>query len=144
MQEAQVQSLGWEDPTCLGATKPMLHNYWAFPLQLLSPVPQLLKPACPRACALHQEKGLHSNQDPVQPKKEKSPLGKSHQGNASQRHREVDNHFTCTKAGHSQISEKITGWKRISENRNPYTLPVGMHNGAKTVGNTLSASSSRP
>ena len=52
-------------------------------------------------------------------------------------------HSTCTKAGHSQISEKITGWKRISENGNPYTLPLGMHNGAKTVGSTLSASSSR-
>ena len=26
MQETQVQSLVWEDPTCGGATKPVLHN----------------------------------------------------------------------------------------------------------------------
>ena len=28
MQETQVQSLVQEDPTCLGATKPMYHNLW--------------------------------------------------------------------------------------------------------------------
>ena len=27
MQEAQVRSLIQEDPTCLGATKPLHHNY---------------------------------------------------------------------------------------------------------------------
>ena len=27
MQETQVQSLAWEDPTCHGATKPMHRNY---------------------------------------------------------------------------------------------------------------------
>ena len=27
MQEARVQSLVWEDPTCRGAAKPMRHNY---------------------------------------------------------------------------------------------------------------------
>ena len=27
MQEIQVQSMVWEDPTCLRATKPMHHNY---------------------------------------------------------------------------------------------------------------------
>ena len=33
MQGTWVRSLVWEDPTCLGATKPMHHNYWAFELQ---------------------------------------------------------------------------------------------------------------
>ena len=27
MQGTQVRALVWEDPTCRGATKPMLHNY---------------------------------------------------------------------------------------------------------------------
>ena len=46
------RSLGQEDPTCHGATKPASHNYWACTPQLLEPtrcnswarVPQLLKP----------------------------------------------------------------------------------------------------
>ena len=33
MQEAQVQTLVWEDPTCYGATKPMDHNYWSLHTQ---------------------------------------------------------------------------------------------------------------
>ena len=33
MQGTQVQALVWEDPTCLGATKPVLHNYWACTLE---------------------------------------------------------------------------------------------------------------
>ena len=27
MQGTRVQALVWEDPTCSGATKPVLHNY---------------------------------------------------------------------------------------------------------------------
>ena len=33
MQETWVRSLVWEDPTCLGTTKPMSHNYWACALE---------------------------------------------------------------------------------------------------------------
>ena len=33
MQGTQVWSLVWEDPTCHGATKPMLHNSWANALE---------------------------------------------------------------------------------------------------------------
>ena len=33
MQETQVWPLIWEDPTCLGATKPVRHNYWACALE---------------------------------------------------------------------------------------------------------------
>ena len=43
MQGTRVQSLGQEDPTSRRATKPTSHNYWAR-------APQLLKPACSRAC----------------------------------------------------------------------------------------------
>ena len=86
MQETRVWSLVWEDPTCCGATKPVHHNYWACALEpgncsYWAQVPQLLKPACPRACTLQQkkpphweacttqlEKSLHNNQDPAQPK----------------------------------------------------------------------------
>ena len=54
MQETWVWSLIWEDPTCHRATKPTEPvlgscSYWAH-------APQLLKPACLRACALQQEK----------------------------------------------------------------------------------------
>ena len=38
MPGAWVLSLIWEDPTCLGATKPMCHNYCAQDLQLLKPM----------------------------------------------------------------------------------------------------------
>ena len=47
----RVRALVREDPTCRGATKPASHNYWAR-------VPQLLKPAQPRARAPQQEKPL--------------------------------------------------------------------------------------
>ena len=35
-QEKWVLSLGWEDSTCLRATKPMHHNYWACALEPVS------------------------------------------------------------------------------------------------------------
>ena len=38
MQGTGLRSLVWEDPTCLGATKPMSHNYWGHVLQLRKPV----------------------------------------------------------------------------------------------------------
>ena len=61
MQGTRVRALVWEDPTCHGTTKPMYHNYWACALEPVSHnywtcVLQLLKPACPRARALQQEK----------------------------------------------------------------------------------------
>ena len=70
-QGTQVQSLVWEDSTCLGATKPMRYNYWASVQQLLMPTcpnvhrPQLLSPRiatteahASRACAGQWEKPL--------------------------------------------------------------------------------------
>ena len=41
MQGTQVEALVWEDPTYYGATKPVLHDYWA---------------RVPRTHALQQEK----------------------------------------------------------------------------------------
>ena len=63
MQESQVRSLIQEDPTCLRAAKPVYHNCWACALasgshSYWAHMPQLLKPACPRACAPQQEKPL--------------------------------------------------------------------------------------
>ena len=61
MQETQVQSLMWEDSTCLGATKPVCHNHRACVLyELGSPnywahVPQRLKPECSIACAVQKK-----------------------------------------------------------------------------------------
>ena len=59
-QETQVQSLNWEGPACCRATKLLSRSYWACALgpgglQLLSPAPQVLQPAGPRAC-VSQEK----------------------------------------------------------------------------------------
>ena len=60
MQGTRVRSLVWEDPTCLGAAKPVHHNYWACALEPVSHnywarMPQLLKPAHPRAHAPQRE-----------------------------------------------------------------------------------------
>ena len=54
MRGTQVRSLVQEDPTCWGATKPVHHNYRACALEPASlnywaHIPQLLKPAHPRA-----------------------------------------------------------------------------------------------
>ena len=61
MQRTCVGSLLWEDPTCCRASKPVHHNYCASALELASHnywalMPQMLKPACPRAHAPRQEK----------------------------------------------------------------------------------------
>ena len=45
MQGTWVQSLVWEDPTCLRATKPLCHNYWSPHSRACEP--QLLKSECP-------------------------------------------------------------------------------------------------
>ena len=51
MQGTRVWSLVWEDPTCLGATRPLSHNYWACGLEpenlyCWAHVLQSLKPVC--------------------------------------------------------------------------------------------------
>ena len=51
MQETSVQSLVWEDSTCLGTSRPGHHNFWACALELGSGTYwarelQLLKPEC--------------------------------------------------------------------------------------------------
>ena len=56
-----VLSLVREEPTCLGAAKPVCHNYWASSLESSShnywaQELQSRKPTRPRACALQQEK----------------------------------------------------------------------------------------
>ena len=61
MQGTWVRALVREDPTCLGATKPVRHNYWAH-------VPQLLKPVClePVLCnkrSYRSEKPAHRNEE---------------------------------------------------------------------------------
>ena len=50
----QIQSLLQEDSTCCGAMKPLTHNYWTLPLQLL-------KPVCPRAHAPHKISHCNEN-----------------------------------------------------------------------------------
>ena len=60
IQGTRVQSLVQEDSTCLGATKPMCHNYWAH-------MSQLQKPICPRAPAPQLEKLLQWEAQAPQP-----------------------------------------------------------------------------
>ena len=73
MQGTWVRALGWEDPACHGATKPMCHNYWARTLEPASHnywvrVPQLLKPTrlelllCNKR-SHHNEKPMHCNEE---------------------------------------------------------------------------------
>ena len=68
MQGTQVRALVQEDPTCLGATKSMRHNYWACALEPTSHnywahVPQLLKPTHLES-VLHNKRS-HRNEKPA-------------------------------------------------------------------------------
>ena len=63
MQGTRVQALVWEDPTCLGATKPSVPQLLslrsrACEPQLLSPRPATTEAHVPRAHAPQQEKPL--------------------------------------------------------------------------------------
>ena len=62
-------SLGWEDPTCLGATKSMLHNYWACALQQEKPLQWEARalPLESGPCLPQTEKSPTSKEDPAQP-----------------------------------------------------------------------------
>ena len=68
MQGTRVRALVREDPTCRGATKPMHHNYWAWPLEPVNHndrahAPQLLKPV--RLEPVLCNKRSHRNEKPV-------------------------------------------------------------------------------
>ena len=73
MHGTRVQALVREDPTCLGTTKPVRHNYWACPLEPVSHnywahVLQLLKPASLESMLCN--KRSHCNEKPVHRNKE--------------------------------------------------------------------------
>ena len=68
MQGTQVRALVRVDPTCLGATKPMHHNYWACALEpanhnYWAGVPQLLKPV--HLEPVLRNKRSHRNEKPT-------------------------------------------------------------------------------
>ena len=63
MQGTRVQALVQEDPTCRGATKPVLHNYWACALE-----PASHNYRSPRATTTE----AHA------PQQEKPPQGEAH------------------------------------------------------------------
>ena len=76
MQGTWVQSLVREDLMCCGATKPVLHNYWACVLEPVShnywaQVPQLLKPVRLEPVLCH--KGSHRYEKPAH-RNEEQPL----------------------------------------------------------------------
>ena len=63
MQEIKVQSLVWEDPTCLGATRPVCLNYWTTALEPACPnywSPRTLEPMLYKR-GYHNEKPMHHN-----------------------------------------------------------------------------------
>ena len=82
MQGTQDWALVREDPTCRGATKPMLHNYWACALEPASHnywacVPQLLKPVrlepvLRNKRSHHNEKSAHMKSSSRSPELEKA------------------------------------------------------------------------
>ena len=64
MQGTWVPSLVWEEPTCIGATKPVRYNYWACALQPTRRncwSPRTLGPTCRNywACMLQILKPMH-------------------------------------------------------------------------------------
>ena len=61
MQGTRVQALVREDPTCLGATKPVRHNYWGRVPQLLKPM--LLDPVLHNKRSHRSEKPVHHNEE---------------------------------------------------------------------------------
>ena len=73
VQETQVRSLVWEDPTCLRAAKPVLH-YQACTLESVLYKKRSHCNENPTRSAREEpllpelEKSTHSNEDPVQPK----------------------------------------------------------------------------
>ena len=78
MQGTWIQSLVWEDYTCRGATKPMCHNCWACPLQLVSHnywSPWALESMIRNKRSHHSEKPVHRNQSsPCSPQLEKAHM----------------------------------------------------------------------
>ena len=62
MQGTRVWALVREDPTCLGKTKHMCHNYWARVTQLLSPH---LEPLLCSKRSHRNEKPVHHNGAPA-------------------------------------------------------------------------------
>ena len=70
MQETQAQSLGGEDPTCRGATKPVHHNYRAHALEHRSCNSQSLH-GLERVLL---NKRSHCNEKPVHCSEEQTPL----------------------------------------------------------------------
>ena len=61
MQGTQVRTLVQEDPTCLRATKPVRHNYWACAPQLLKPTH--LEPVLCNNRSHCNEKPAHCNEE---------------------------------------------------------------------------------
>ena len=93
MQETQVWSLIWGDPTCHGATKPMGRNYWACAQEPWS----LHTRARWGACLSPLESGLHSPQlgervrseeDPAEPESELDRLKESRKFSPKLTHRQ--------------------------------------------------------
>ena len=62
MQETQVRSLVWEDPTCHGATKSVSHNYWGCTLEpgSCNYWDHILKPEHPRLCSTGEAAAMRS------------------------------------------------------------------------------------
>ena len=59
-----VWSLIWEDPACLGATKPICHSYWAYALEPRSCnywSPTTLEPMLCNKTSHHNEKPMYWN-----------------------------------------------------------------------------------
>ena len=73
MQETWVQPLVLEDHTRRGATKPMLHNYWACGRQLLSAEHPRARCLCRKKPAQWETHTLQIQTSPCSPQREKSP-----------------------------------------------------------------------
>ena len=117
-QETEVQSLAREVPTCLRASNPVHHSCWACAPEPRSHshwahVQQLLKPKCPRAPALQQEK---------------PPQWEAHtlQRRAAPAHRSWRKAQPAMKSRHSQKEKKKKKFLRVLRGQDPnsFQLPL--------------------
>ena len=93
MQETLVQSLIWEDPTCLEAAKPMLYNYGAHgalePKAATTEAYWVLKPVFHNERNHCSEKPVHyhKNATPDSPQLEKKPMQQQRPSTAKKKER---------------------------------------------------------
>ena len=114
VKKTRVRPLIREDPTCCRAVKPMCPHYWPC---------ALLKPSCPRARALQQDKSPRSSEDPAQPNTNQQNY--NHQKKEAPESSKVPYNKTVSGSGYSKLHLEKT-WHTPSKLENKF-LFMGRH-----------------